>query len=64
MNKIILKTFTFHKVYLQYVVNYNSEVTQQGLPNSQIQCKIKDEMGISKNDTLTTSRAIEAVRFV
>ena len=32
---IILNLFSFRKIYLQYVVNYNRVATQQGLPNSQ-----------------------------
>ena len=50
-------------VYLQYVNNYNRVVTQQDLPNSQYLCKIKDEMGISKNESLTTLRSIEMIHI-
>ena len=56
--KPFLNRFTFRKVYLQHVIKYNWVVTQQGLPISQYLRETKDEMGISKNDTLTTLRFI------
>ena len=53
----------FRKVYLQYVITYNMLVAQQGLPNSQWLHEIKAEMGISKNNSLTSLRSIEAIRI-